>query len=192
MWIFLSIYWLALIFILSSPDKLHEYGPAAPLAIFLGLVVEYGLGGARTLWDEATLLLPAWGVEMTYLVIYYGTQGVLALQFLPKKIHFQAPFIAMLALGNAVLESVLSPLLFGTGSIGAFLTALAIHSLRLLALIALFGTLGYAERATWIRKGRQALQQVHRSVRIWQFLWPTMAAFAFSMLRITNFFARDR
>lgn len=194
-WLLFLIYLLGVVVIASNPQALRTHSPAAALGIASGCAVEFGLRDARPLWDGAQLLLPVGGVELIYLLGYYGVQGLMLYQFMPKQTSLQLPYTSALALGTAGLEVLLSvePLgmLAGTGW-RAFITSFTVHFFRLGALMAWYYALNYEERAEELQERRQADQRVRRSLQMWQFTWPSLAMAAFGMLRLTQRMASPR
>src|SRR5690625_4376461 len=78
---------------LTDPQRLRRYQAGAVLSIVVGMLLEFGLRGVRPIWDHAILLLPLFGRELIWLVIFYGIQGLLFLQFMPRRFKMlQVPY----------------------------------------------------------------------------------------------------
>lgn len=177
---------------LTNPQRLRRYQAGAVLSIIVGMLLEFGLRGVRPIWDHAILLLPLFGRELIWLVIFYGIQGLLFLQFMPRRFKMlQVPYAIMSALGTAGLEQVIAGMhLFGTIGWGAFFLSLLVHSMRLLALTGIFYAFDLGTRTGYSASQADAPWRSHWARNMWALAWPSTAIVAWTFMKVTQRLAR--
>lgn len=190
-WIGVACYFIFLIFLFSSPRRIRHHAPGVVLGLISGLVVEYALSAARPMWEGASLLVPLFGKEAIWVVLFYATQGLLFFQWMPRLTSLHIPYALVFALGTSLFEVLLSSLsLLNPPGVRGFLVSATVHTLRLAALVGTFHGLRYEERAEALKEHFAAQRTLRLARNLWFVAWPSTALIAFAMLRITQRFAR--
>ncbi len=187
-WLVVAVLLIGAMLWLSDPRRFRQYGFGILASVVVGACVEYGLASVRLIWQGADLLLPVFGREAIWLVVFYGVQGLLYFQFLPRSLPvLQFPYLFFCALGTAGFEQLLAGLhLLGGGSWRTFFVSLIIHTMRLATLLGLAyavrggeqsGTEPWEETAPW---------RSHWAQNIWIITWPSLGVVAWTMMKITQ------